>query len=117
MDWRGWYARRNGLVWPMLGKPLQATPLGLALFSLLSHARLLIKTATLELAKQPFTGQLLLRDLQGFLNVVIKDLDLHWIETTSLTECLYTSFPTESALVYHTPSQATRFYFHLSESP
>ena len=43
----------------------------------LSHAGLLVETATLQLTEQTFSRELLLGNLQCFFNVVVEDLDFH----------------------------------------
>src|SRR3989442_15174366 len=69
--------RKGRLLGPVLGQPLLAPALGFTLLVLSLEARLFVKPAPLELSEQPFASQLFLGDLQGLLDVVIKNLNFH----------------------------------------
>lgn len=67
----------EGLVDATLGKPFLATPLRLTLFGFLADARLFVEATSLEFPKKTFASQLFFRDLQGFFNVVVENLNFH----------------------------------------
>src|SRR5256712_11312842 len=69
---------REGLfLGPVLGQPLLAPALGFALLVLSLQARLLVEPAALELPEQALARQLFLGDLQGLLDVIVKNLNFH----------------------------------------
>src|SRR5439155_11070959 len=69
--------REGRLLGFVLGQPLLAPALSFTLLVLSLEARLFVEPAALELPEQPFASQLFLGDLQGFLDVVIKNLNFH----------------------------------------
>src|SRR5437870_9507688 len=69
--------REGRLLGPVLGQPLLAPALGFALLVLSLQARLLVEPAALELPEQALARQLFLGDLQGLLDVIVKNLNFH----------------------------------------
>jgi hypothetical protein len=60
-----------------LGQPLLTPPLRLSLLGFLPDTRLFIKSPTLQFAEESFPRELLLGNLEGFLDVIIEDFDFH----------------------------------------
>ena len=69
--------REGRLLGFVLGQPLLAPALGFTFLVLSLEARLFVEPTALELPEQPFARQLFLGDLQGLLDVVVKNLDFH----------------------------------------
>src|SRR2546427_10350776 len=69
--------RAGRFLGPVLAQPLLAPALGFALLVLSLQARLLVEPAALELPEQALARQLFLGDLQGLLDVIVKNLNFH----------------------------------------
>ncbi len=70
-------ATKRGLVSAHHAHLLTQAPLGFFLFALTLNAGLFVKLTLLHLTEEPFLLQLALENPDGFLDIVVDDMDLH----------------------------------------
>src|SRR5574338_434657 len=74
-EWR--CGRRKSLFRPALRQPLLTATLGFPLLRFLADTGLFVVSPPLQFPEEPFARKLFLRDLEGFLDVVVENFDFH----------------------------------------